>query len=109
VDRAGRIYIADQDTGQVKIYGADMSVVRTLTLAVGGKPLRKIDDFTLDFAGNLLVTDASTHEAHLFSGSGQLIASVGNESLRVDAAGWDGLGTLVLLDRKEGSLWRYGS
>lgn len=108
VDRAGRIYIADRDAGQVKVYGAGMSVVRTLTLTVGGKPLRKIEDFTVDFAGNLLVTDAGTHETHLFSISGQLIASVGGVSPRVDAAGWDGLGTLVLLDRKEGSLWRYG-
>jgi len=109
VDRAGRIYIADRDTGQVKIYGADMSVVRTMTLTAGGKPLRKIDDFTLDLAGNLLVTDAATHEVHLYSGAGQLIATLGGESTRVDAAGWDGLGTLVVLDRKDGSLWRYGS
>lgn len=109
VDRAGRIYIADRDLGQVKIYGADMSVVRTLTLSVGGKPLRKIEDFIVDFAGNLLVTDAASHETYLFTLSGQLLATAGGESTRVDAAGWDGLGTLLLLDRKEGSLWRYGS
>jgi hypothetical protein len=27
----------------------------------------------------------------------------------VDAAGWDGLNALVVLDRKEGILWRYAS
>jgi hypothetical protein len=108
VDGAGRIYLADRDSGQVRLYGADMSTVRTVTLAQLGRPLRRLDDLTVDVGGNLLAVDGSSKEALLFSASGQLLASTG-PTLHCDAAGWDGLGNLLVLDRHEGVLWRYGS
>ncbi len=108
VDGAGRIYLADRDTGQVRLYGADMAPVRTVTLAQLSRPLRRLDDLTVDVGGNLLAVDGSSKEALLFTASGQLLASTG-PALRVDAAGWDGLGNLLVLDRREGIFWRYGS
>lgn len=108
VDRAGRIYLVDRSKGQVRIYGADMTPVRTLSLALAGRPLRKIEDLTVDFAGNLLVVDGATRRALLYSGSGQLLTAT-NEGTRVDSAGWDGLNTMVILDLRAGELWRYNS
>jgi len=108
VDAAGRIYLADGDTGQVRIYGADMAPVRTVTLVEAGRPLRRLEDLTVDFAGNLMAVDGSTKEALLFTGAGQLLASTG-QGVRADAVGWDGLHAMVVLDRREGVLWRYGS
>lgn len=108
VDRAGRIYLVDRSQGQVRIYGADMAPVRTLSLSFGGRPLRKIEDLTVDFAGNLLVVDGATRRALLFSGTGQFLTATG-EGARVDSAGWDGLNALVVLDLKSGEIWRYSS
>lgn len=109
VDRAGRIYLASRDGGQIRVYGADMAPVRTMNLTAAGKPVRKIEDLCVDFAGNLFVVDGGGQQALLFSSSGQLLASVGGGATRVDAAGWDGLNTLLILDHREGVLWRYGS
>ncbi len=108
VDRAGQIYLADEDGGQIRVYGADMAIVRTLHLSFEGKPLRKIKDFQVDMAGNLLVVDLSTRRALLYSSSGHFLTATGTGA-RVDAAGWDGLSTLLLLDHRAGALWRYGS
>ena len=108
VDRAGRIYLVDRSEGRVRIYGADMAPVRTVGLSFAGKALRKMEDLTVDFAGNLLVVDGGTRRALLYSGSGQLLAST-KEGTRVDAAGWDGLNALLILDTKAGELWRYSS
>ena len=108
VDGAGRIYLADRDTGQVRLYGADMTPVRTVTLAQMGRPLRRLDDLAVDVGGNLLASDGSSKAALLFSASGQLLTATGPDA-RCDAAGWDGLGNLLVLDRREGVLWRYGS
>jgi sugar lactone lactonase YvrE len=108
VDLAGRIYLADRDNGQVRLYGADMTPVRTVTLAQAGRPLRRLEDLTVDAGGNLLVVDGSSKEALLYSAAGQFLASTG-QALRADGAGWDGLGNLLVLDRREGVLWRYGS
>ena len=108
LDRAGRIYLVDRGDGRVRIYGADMTPVRTLGLSFAGRPLRKITDLTVDFAGNLLVVDGGTRRALLYSGSGQLLATT-KEGTRVDAAGWDGLNALLILDKRAGELWRYSS
>ena len=108
VDRAGRIYLVDRGVGQIRVYGADMAPVRTLGLAFAGRPLRKIEDLTVDVAGNMLVLDGGLRRALLYSGLGQIIAFT-PETTRVDSAGWDGLNALVILDRKEGVLWRFAS
>ena len=108
VDRAGRIYLVDRGAGQVRVYGADMAPVRTLGLVFAGRPLRKIEDLTVDLAGNLLVLDGGLKRALLYSALGQILAFT-PETTRVDCAGWDGLNALVILDRKEGVLWRYTS
>ncbi len=108
VDRAGRIYLVDRGEGRIRIYGADMTPVRTLGLSFAGKALRKIEDLTVDFAGNLLVVDGGTKRALLYSGSGQLLA-VTKEGTRVDAGGWDGMDALVILNTRAGELWRYSS
>lgn len=108
VDRAGRIYLADRSAGQIRVYGADMAPVRTLGLAFAGRALRKIEDLTVDVAGNMLVLDGGLRRALLYSGMGQIVAFT-PETTRVDSAGWDGLNALVILDRKEGVLWRFAS
>jgi hypothetical protein len=108
VDRAGRIYMVDRGLGQIRVYGADMSPVRTLGLAFAGRPLRKIEDLTVDVAGNMLVLDGGLRRAFLYSGLGQVITFT-PETTRVDSAGWDGLNALVILDRKEGVLWRFAT
>jgi hypothetical protein len=108
VDRAGRIYLVDRGAGQIRVYGADMTPVRTLGLAFSGRPLRKIEDLAVDVAGNLLVVDGGLRRALLYSGLGQVIAFT-PETTRVDSAGWDGWNALVILDRKDGVLWRFAS
>lgn len=108
VDLAGRILISGRSDGQVRVYAADMAPVKTLILSVSLKPLHRIEDLSVDLAGNLLVRDGSTRQAYLFTSGGQLLTSTG-EGLRAEAAGWDGLGTLLVVDGKEGALWRYGS
>jgi hypothetical protein len=108
VDRAGRIYLVDRGAGQVRVYGADMAPVRTLGLAFAGRALRKIEDLTVDVAGNMLVLDGGLRRAVLYSGSGQIVAFT-PEATRVDSAGWDGWNTLIILDRKDGVLWRFAS
>lgn len=108
-DLAGRIYLADRDTGEVHVFAPDMSPLRVLTPAASGRPLRKVEDLWVDLAGDVLVLDGSARQLALFSPGGQFLGWSGDRVGRVDAAGWDGLNSLVVLNRREAYVGRVGT
>jgi len=101
LDGAGRIYVGDGEGRSVHVFGADLSPVRTITPS-GDARLRRLDDFQVDFSGNLLVLDGRAYSLSLFSSKGLLLGRFGGGGIRVDAFGWDGLSTVATVDRKAG-------
>lgn len=108
-DLAGRIYLADRDTGEIHVFSPDMAPLRVLTPVASGRPLRKVADLWVDLAGDVLVLDGSAREVALFSPAGQFLGWSGERVGRVDAAGWDGLNALVVLNRREAYVGRVGT
>ncbi len=108
-DLAGRIYLADRDNGEIHVFAPDMTPLRAFTPAVSGKPVRRVEDLWVDPAGNILVLDGSAKQLALFAHGGQFLGWSGDRVGRVDAAGWDGLNSLVVLNRREAYVGRAGS
>ena len=106
LDMAGRIYIADRDTGRVHLYGPDMVPIRILDPAATGHEVRRIDDMMVDFAGDVLLLDGRAHDLLLFGSDGRYLGTTAGRFPRVDAAGWDGLSRLVFVSWREGLLGR---
>jgi hypothetical protein len=106
LDMAGRIYIADRDTGRVHLYGPDMVPIRILDPAATGHEVRRIDDMMVDFAGDVLLLDGRAHDLLLFGSDGRYLGTTAGRFPRVDAAGWDGLSRLVFVSWREGVLGR---
>ncbi len=109
VDLAGRIYIADRESGRVQVFGPDMVPVKAVNPEAAQHPLRRIEDMAVDFAGDVLVLDGRSRQLLLFSAEGRFLGASAERIPRVDAAGWDGLGTLVYVSAREGTLGRIGT
>lgn|GEM_PF-1441316 len=105
MDGAGRIYVGDADSRSVHVFGADLSPLRSITPS-GDARLRRLDDFKVDFSGNLLVLDGRAHSLSLFSSKGLFLGRFGGGGVRIDAFGWDGLFTVVIVSRKAGYIGR---
>lgn len=105
-DPAGRIYLTDRDSRTVHLYTPDMVAVRVIDPRAAGRPVRRLDDLGVDFAGDVLLLDGSERRLVLINAAGRLVASSEERAGRVDAAGWDGLSNLVVLDRRAPDLRR---
>ncbi len=99
-DSAGRLYVADGQGGRIFVLGGDLSVLKVLDPKSLGVPIRRLSDFRVDFAGNLLLLDGRAHRLILLSSSGKALFLSGEESPRVSAAGWDGLDRILFVDGK---------
>lgn len=105
LDASGRIYVADENDGTIHVFRGDMSPLRVLDPEASGQKLRKLTDLWVDFAGDVLVLDGREHRLLLFSSAGRFLGAT-PETLRVDAAGWDGQDTLAVFDEKTGAAGR---
>jgi hypothetical protein len=105
-DPAGRIYLTDRDSSTVHLFGPDMTPIRVVDPREAGRPVRRLEDLFVDFAGDLLLLDASAHQLVFINSGGRLVAASGERCGRVDAAGWDGLSNLLVLNRREPDLRR---
>ena len=109
VDPAGRIYIADRDTSRVEVFGPDMAPVKSVSPEAAQHAVRRIEDMSVDFAGDVMLLDGKAHQLLLFSPDGRFLGTSADRIPRVDAAGWDGLGVLVYVAEKEGTLGKAGT
>ena len=105
-DPAGRIYLADRASGTIHLFTPDMVPIRVIDPREAGRPVRKLEDLFVDFAGDLLLLDGSSHELVMINAAGRVAAASGERAGRVDAAGWDGLSNLLVLSRREPDLRR---
>lgn len=108
-DSAGRIYVADRDGDKVFVYGADMSPLRVLDPEAAGHRVRKLEGLFVDFAGDTLLFDGRAHELLLFSSDGRFLGSTREDTARIYAAGWDGLSTVLYVDKRAAVLGRIGT
>lgn len=105
MDGAGRIYVGDKDGRSIHVFGADLSPLRTITPS-GDARLKRLEDFQVDYSGNIIVLDGRAHSLLLFSSRGLLLGRYGGGGQRVDAFGWDGLFSIAIVDRKAGYIGR---
>lgn len=107
VDAAGRVYVTERGERAVAVLrGGDLQPLRTVRPLVGGSPMRRIDDLAVDPFGCLLLVDARRGQIVLLSPDGRLLAETPKDGFSGQAAGWDGLGTLLFLDREGGAVGR---
>lgn len=99
-DGAGRLYVADGRGGRIHVLGGDLATLRVLDPKAAGVPLKRLSDFRVDFAGNLLLLDGRAHRLILLSSSGRLLFLSREEGPRISAAGWDGLDRILYVDGK---------
>lgn len=97
-DGVGRLYVAEGRGGRIFVLAGDLSVLKVLDPKSSGVPLRRLSDFRVDFAGNLLLLDGRTHRLILLSAAGKVLYLSGEESPRVSAVGWDGLDRILFVD-----------
>jgi hypothetical protein len=109
VDLAGRIYIADRDTGDVHVYGPDMVPLKVLSPEAVQHPVRRLEDMEVGLAGDVLLLDGRSHQLSLFAADGRFLGTSEGRLPRVDAFGWDGLDTLLFASQRAGTLGRVGT
>lgn len=108
-DSAGRIYVADRDGDKVFVFGADMSPLRVLDPEALGHKVRKLEGLYVDFAGDMLLFDARAHELLMFSSDGRFLGRTDERVARIYVAGWNGLGTIVYVNKRAAVLGRIGT
>jgi len=105
-DWAGRIYVADGDSGRIHVFGGDLAPLSVIDPVSQGIHLRSLKDFHVDFAGNVLLLDGRAKRLFLLSHGGRLLWSSVEDAPRIRCAGWDGLEGMLIVDDREGRLMR---
>jgi hypothetical protein len=107
-DWAGRIYVADGDSGRIHVFGGDLAPLSVIDPVSQGIPLRRLKDFNVDFAGNVLLLDGREKRLFLLSHGGRLLWGSMEDAPRIRCAGWDGLDQILFVDDREARVGRMG-
>lgn len=107
VDLAGRVFVTDRrDRSVAVLRGSDLSSLRIIHSPVAPAPLKRLDNLAVDPFGCLLLLDAKRGQVMLLSPDGNLLAEANRDGLEPAALGWDGLDTLLYLDKRAGVVGR---